>query len=158
MIVIKYSTIIRTLYLWLSESSASSLCYNQPSHSVPIAANRHQTSPNSKVPGLQLSSFTNKLFVLFFCRSSPTWSMWSAADNKRFQTQVQAGLGFKHFHRLPNIHNKVGKAKVAVTADPAQFTRTKPQLHYVLRLCQSETQIFTEQTERRQHHQERTCC
>lgn len=56
-----------------------------------------------------------------------------------FKRHVQTGIGAKWFSRLPNVYDKAGNARVTIKGDPEQLTRTDPQLHYILRLCQSET-------------------
>jgi hypothetical protein len=40
------------------------------------------------------------------------------------------------------VTNKDGTARVAMKGDPGALTRTDPQLHYMLRLCQIETDAF----------------
>lgn len=87
------------------------------------------------------SSSTDKLFrAIVLQELSNVCNMEYVRQQTAFKQQVQTGLGLKHFYRLPNVYDKAGNAKVALKGDPAQFTRTEPQLHYVLRLCQPETQ------------------
>ena len=56
-----------------------------------------------------------------------------------FKRNVQTASGAKWFKRLSNVYDKVGNARVAMNGDPEILTRSDPQLHYMLRLCQLET-------------------
>ncbi|KAL1853889.1 hypothetical protein Plec18170_005281 [Paecilomyces lecythidis] len=52
---------------------------------------------------------------------------------------VQIGTGSKWFKRVSNAYDRAGNARVTMKGNPEQLTRSDPQLHYMLRLCQSET-------------------
>jgi len=56
-----------------------------------------------------------------------------------FKRQVQCGTGAKWFKRTSNAYDQAGNARVNMKGSPDELTRTDPQLHYVLRLCQDET-------------------
>ncbi|KAK5988346.1 hypothetical protein PT974_12497 [Cladobotryum mycophilum] len=56
-----------------------------------------------------------------------------------FMRHVQTGTGSKWFKRLSNKYDNLGNAKVAMKGKPDELTIADPQLHYVLRLCQSDT-------------------
>ncbi|KAH6604786.1 ipa protein [Trichoderma cornu-damae] len=57
----------------------------------------------------------------------------------RFVRHVQTGIGFKYFKRSAGSFDDAGNAKVSMRIQPEELTRADPQLHYVLRLCQSQT-------------------
>ncbi|PTB36873.1 hypothetical protein M441DRAFT_61593 [Trichoderma asperellum CBS 433.97] len=57
----------------------------------------------------------------------------------QFTRHVQTGIGAKHFKRIANSYDNAGNAKVNMKIQPEELTRTDPALHYVLRLCQSQT-------------------
>ncbi|KAG5814275.1 hypothetical protein H9Q74_002897 [Fusarium xylarioides] len=56
-----------------------------------------------------------------------------------FKRQVSAGTGSKWFKRISNAYDNSGNAKVSMKGKPEELTRSDPQLHYLLRLCQPET-------------------
>ncbi|SPO01572.1 uncharacterized protein DNG_04245 [Cephalotrichum gorgonifer] len=58
-----------------------------------------------------------------------------------FKRHVQTGTGSKWFQRTSNAFDKAGNPRVGMKgkAKPEDLTRSNPQLHYMLRLCQSET-------------------
>ncbi|MCJ1360101.1 MAG: hypothetical protein MMC33_010104 [Icmadophila ericetorum] len=56
-----------------------------------------------------------------------------------FKRYVQSGTGSEWFYRLSNVHDKGGNTRVAMRDNPEKLTRADPQLHYILRLCQSQT-------------------
>lgn len=56
-----------------------------------------------------------------------------------FKRHVQTGTGAKWFSGLPNLYDKAGNMRIAIKGGPEKLTRTDPQLHYILRLCQPET-------------------
>ncbi|RFU75578.1 ipa protein [Trichoderma arundinaceum] len=56
-----------------------------------------------------------------------------------FIRHVQTGIGAKYFRRIANSYDNAGNAKVNMKIQPEELTRVDPQLHYVLRLCQSQT-------------------
>lgn len=55
-----------------------------------------------------------------------------------FKRHVSTGTGSKWFKRISNARDN-GNARVAMKGDPELLTREDPQLHYMLRLCQPET-------------------
>ncbi|KAH6896032.1 hypothetical protein B0T10DRAFT_397431 [Thelonectria olida] len=56
-----------------------------------------------------------------------------------FRRRVHAGTGTKWFKRMSNRYDHAGNARVTMKGSPEELTRSDPQLHYVLRLCQAET-------------------
>ncbi|KAF4500077.1 Ipa [Fusarium agapanthi] len=58
-----------------------------------------------------------------------------------FKRQVSTGTGSKWFKRLSNVYDRGGNAKVSMKGKPEELTRSNPQLHYLLRLCQPEITI-----------------
>ncbi|QGI61522.1 hypothetical protein CEK27_005493 [Fusarium fujikuroi] len=58
-----------------------------------------------------------------------------------FKRRVSTGSGSKWFKRLSNVYDKAGNAKVSMKGKPEELTRSDPQLHYLLRLCQPETTV-----------------
>ncbi|KAF5714562.1 hypothetical protein FMUND_7371 [Fusarium mundagurra] len=58
-----------------------------------------------------------------------------------FKRQVSTGTGSKWFKRLSNVYDNAGNAKVSMKGKPEELTRSDPQLHYLLRLCQPETTV-----------------
>jgi hypothetical protein len=57
----------------------------------------------------------------------------------QFIRHVQTGIGAKYFKRIANSYDIAGNAKVNMKIQLEQLIRADPQLHYVLRLCQSQT-------------------
>ncbi|KAH9206767.1 hypothetical protein DL95DRAFT_347196 [Leptodontidium sp. 2 PMI_412] len=57
---------------------------------------------------------------------------------KLFKRHVQTGSGSKHFRRVYGVYDN-GVARVTMKGKPELLTRDNPQLHYMLRLCQTET-------------------
>ncbi|RYO94287.1 hypothetical protein DL762_000611 [Monosporascus cannonballus] len=55
-----------------------------------------------------------------------------------FKRHVSTGTGSKWFKRVSNAFNN-GNARVIMKGNPELLTREDPQLHYMLRLCQPET-------------------
>ena len=55
-----------------------------------------------------------------------------------FKRHIQTGTGSKNFRRIYNVYDKAGNARVTMKGKPEDLTRTDPQLHYLLRLCQTE--------------------
>ncbi|KAM0249261.1 hypothetical protein ACHAP5_002913 [Fusarium lateritium] len=53
-----------------------------------------------------------------------------------FKRQVSTGMGSKWFKRLSNVYDNLGNAKLSMKGKPEELTRSDPQLHYLLRLCQ----------------------
>ncbi|KAF5001070.1 hypothetical protein FGRMN_1264 [Fusarium graminum] len=58
-----------------------------------------------------------------------------------FKRQVATAMGSKWFKRLSNVYDNAGNAKVSLKGKPDELTRSDPQLHYLLRLCQPETTL-----------------
>ncbi|KAG4274524.1 hypothetical protein FPRO04_09191 [Fusarium proliferatum] len=58
-----------------------------------------------------------------------------------FKRQVSTGTGSKWFRRISNAYDNSGNAKVSMKGKPEELTRSDPQLHYLLRLCQPETTV-----------------
>ncbi|KLO99557.1 uncharacterized protein Y057_5004 [Fusarium fujikuroi] len=58
-----------------------------------------------------------------------------------FKRQVSTGTGSKWFKRISNAYDNSGNAKVSMKGKPEELTRSDPQLHYLLRLCQPETTV-----------------
>ena len=56
-----------------------------------------------------------------------------------FKRHVQSCTGSEWFYRLSNVHDKGGNTRVAMRDNPEKLTRADPQLHYILRLCRSQT-------------------
>ncbi|KAF4974893.1 hypothetical protein FZEAL_8259 [Fusarium zealandicum] len=56
-----------------------------------------------------------------------------------FKRHVATSTGSKRFKRISNVYDGVGNARVSIKGSPEELTRTDPQLHYLLRLCQPET-------------------
>ncbi|RVX73553.1 hypothetical protein B0A52_02441 [Exophiala mesophila] len=59
-----------------------------------------------------------------------------------FKRNVQTASGVKWSKRISNVYDKAGNAKVTMNADLELLTRTDPQLHYMLRLCQPEVNVL----------------
>jgi hypothetical protein len=56
-----------------------------------------------------------------------------------FKRHVQSGIGTKWFYRLSTVPYNSSNARVTMKGNPESLTRADPQLHYILRLCQSQT-------------------
>ncbi|EWY99825.1 hypothetical protein FOYG_03763 [Fusarium oxysporum NRRL 32931] len=61
-----------------------------------------------------------------------------------FKRQVSTGTGSKWFKRISNAYDNSGNAKISMKGKSEELTRSDPQLHYFLRLCQPETTIKKE--------------
>lgn len=59
-----------------------------------------------------------------------------------FKRNVQTASGVKWFKRISNRYDKAGNARVNMNGNPELLTRSDPQLHYMLRLCQPETDAY----------------
>jgi hypothetical protein len=57
---------------------------------------------------------------------------------KLFKRHVQTGSGSKYFRRVSGVYDN-GIARVAMKGNPEVLTRENPQVHYMLRLCQVQT-------------------
>jgi len=57
---------------------------------------------------------------------------------KLFKRHVQTGSGSKYFRRVSGVYDS-GIARVAMKGRPELLTRENPQVHYMLRVCQTET-------------------
>lgn len=62
----------------------------------------------------------------------------SQAALKRY---VQSWTGAKYFRRVSNAFDKAGNPRVVMKGKPENYTRSDPQLHYLLRLCQPDTTV-----------------
>lgn len=58
-----------------------------------------------------------------------------------FKRQVSTGTGSKWFKRISNAYDNSGNAKISMKGKSEELTRSDPQLHYFLRLCQPETTV-----------------
>ncbi|CVL06140.1 uncharacterized protein FMAN_03873 [Fusarium mangiferae] len=58
-----------------------------------------------------------------------------------FKRRVSTRTGSKWFKRISNAYDNSGNAKVSMKGKPEELTRSDPQLHYLLRLCQPETTV-----------------
>ncbi|KAF5608304.1 hypothetical protein FPANT_520 [Fusarium pseudoanthophilum] len=58
-----------------------------------------------------------------------------------FKRSVSTRSGSKWFKRISNAYDNSGNAKVSMKGKPEELTRSDPQLHYLLRLCQPETTV-----------------
>lgn len=56
-----------------------------------------------------------------------------------FKRHVQVGTGAKYFRRVTNALDKAGNARVTMKGKSDDHTRSDPQLHCMLRLCQADT-------------------
>ncbi|KAJ4246530.1 hypothetical protein NW762_013470 [Fusarium torreyae] len=54
---------------------------------------------------------------------------------------LSAGIGAEWFKPLPGLYDRAGYERLALNGDPEELTRKDPQLHYLLRLCQPETDV-----------------
>ena len=57
---------------------------------------------------------------------------------KLFKRHLQTGSGSKYFRRVSGVYDN-GIARVAMKGNPELLTRENPQVHFMLRLCQVET-------------------
>jgi hypothetical protein len=57
---------------------------------------------------------------------------------KLFKRHVQTGSGSKYFKRISGVYDN-GIPRVNMKVKPETLTRDNPRLHYMLRLCQAET-------------------
>ena len=55
---------------------------------------------------------------------------------------LQIATGAKWFKRISNVYNKAGEARVTMKGDPEVLRRSDPQLYYMARLCQPETNVL----------------
>ncbi|KAM0425643.1 hypothetical protein ACHAPT_009175 [Fusarium lateritium] len=56
-----------------------------------------------------------------------------------FKRHFATGNGSKRFKRMSNVYDKAGNARLNMKCKPEELTRSDPQSHYLLRLCQPET-------------------
>lgn len=61
-------------------------------------------------------------------------------EQRLFKRHVQMASGDKHFKRVSGVYDN-GTARVTMKTKPDTLTRTDPQLHYILRLCQTDTNV-----------------
>ncbi|WAO84637.1 Ipa protein [Fusarium falciforme] len=57
----------------------------------------------------------------------------------QFKRHPATGSGSKRFRRIANQFDKAGNSRLHMKVNVAELTRSDPQCHYLLRLCQSET-------------------
>ncbi|KFY03045.1 hypothetical protein V490_00339 [Pseudogymnoascus sp. VKM F-3557] len=57
---------------------------------------------------------------------------------KLLKRYMQVGTGLRYFRRVSDVYDN-GTARVSMKCKPEILTRENPQLHYLLRLCQAET-------------------
>lgn len=57
----------------------------------------------------------------------------------QFTRHIQTGIGAKYFEPIANSYDSAGNEKTRMKIKPEKLTRSNPQLHYILRLCQSQT-------------------
>jgi hypothetical protein len=60
-----------------------------------------------------------------------------------FKRHVQSATGSKWFKRTSNMYDSTGNPRVSVKGSPEDLTVSDPQLHYMLRLCQSKLTVST---------------
>lgn len=76
---------------------------------------------------------------------SNTCHMEYSRTQSLLKRYVQSGSGAKYFKRVSNVYDK-GNARVSMDIKPEELTSADPQLHCLLRLCQSDTN-FTKAVE-----------
>ncbi|KAM0551828.1 hypothetical protein ACHAPJ_008163 [Fusarium lateritium] len=54
---------------------------------------------------------------------------------------LSAGIGSDWFKPLPGLYDRAGYERLAMNGDPEELTRKDPRLHYLSRLCHSETDV-----------------
>lgn len=69
---------------------------------------------------------------------SNTCQMEFSRNQSLLKRHVQSGAGAKFFKRIANATDN-GNARVVMKVKPETLTRENPQLHYLLRLCQTKT-------------------
>ncbi|KAF5557174.1 hypothetical protein FPHYL_7763 [Fusarium phyllophilum] len=85
---------------------------------------------------------TDKLYKSTILQELSNMCHWEYARTQvQFKRQVSTGTGSKWFKRLSNVYDNVGNVKVSMKGKPEELTRSDPQLHYLLRLCQPETTV-----------------
>ncbi|KAL6906727.1 hypothetical protein GGI43DRAFT_431063 [Trichoderma evansii] len=57
----------------------------------------------------------------------------------QFTRHVQTGIGAKYFRKIANSYDSAGNPKTSLKIQPEELAETDPHLHYILRLCQSQT-------------------
>ncbi|KAJ3535188.1 hypothetical protein NM208_g7237 [Fusarium decemcellulare] len=86
------------------------------------------------------SSQTDKLYrTILLQELSNICHFEYARTQTAFRRQVSIGMGSKRFKRVANAYDNAGNARISIKGNPEELTRTDPQLHYLLRLCQPET-------------------
>ncbi|EXJ78100.1 hypothetical protein A1O3_09261 [Capronia epimyces CBS 606.96] len=89
---------------------------------------------------LESTPATDKIYKTMILQEiSNVCQMEYSRTQALFKQNVQIATGVKWFKRMSNAYDKAGNARVNMKGDPGALTRTDPQLHYMLRLCQSET-------------------
>ncbi|KAM0511056.1 hypothetical protein ACHAPE_010260 [Trichoderma viride] len=85
-------------------------------------------------------STTDKMYRSFILQeTSNICHIEYSRAQAHFTRHVQTGMGTKYFKRIADSYDNAGNAKVKLQIKPEKLTRANPQLHYILRLCQSQT-------------------
>lgn len=79
--------------------------------------------------------YRKAIFAQELCRSCH-WGYRQMQN--RLQRHVQQGIGKNHFRRLSIPVDRDGQTRVKLKVPPESFTRSDPQIHYLLRLCQTD--------------------
>ncbi|KAF5641243.1 hypothetical protein F25303_6949 [Fusarium sp. NRRL 25303] len=86
--------------------------------------------------------FTDKLYKSTILQELSNMCHFEYARTQAlYKRRVSTGSGSKWFKRLSNVYDKAGNTKVSMKGKPEELTRSDPQLHYLLRLCQPETTV-----------------
>ncbi|KAF4959532.1 hypothetical protein FGADI_1599 [Fusarium gaditjirri] len=85
---------------------------------------------------------TDKLYKYKILQELSNMSHFEYARTQAlFKRQVSTRTGSKWFKRISNAYDNSGNAKISMKGKPEELTRSDPQLHYLLRLCQPETTV-----------------
>ncbi|KAK1246964.1 hypothetical protein MKX08_000766 [Trichoderma sp. CBMAI-0020] len=85
-------------------------------------------------------STTDKMYRSFILQeTSNICHLEYSRAQAQFTRHVQTGVGAKYFRRIANSHDSAGNAKTKMKIQPEELTRADPHLHYILRLCQPQT-------------------
>ncbi|UKZ62368.1 uncharacterized protein TrAtP1_003618 [Trichoderma atroviride] len=85
-------------------------------------------------------STTDKMYRSFILQeTSNLCHLEYSRAQAQFTRHVQTGVGAKYFKRIANSYDSAGNAKTKMKIQPQELTRADPHLHYILRLCQSQT-------------------
>jgi hypothetical protein len=87
-----------------------------------------------------LASQTGKIYTAIILQEiSNVYHLEYSRTNTLHKRNVQISTYATLFKRIPNVYGKAGNARLAMKAHPDVLTGGKPRLHYILRLCQLET-------------------